>query len=149
MIIELDEQTSLSAVAVKKRANKENFVALIHEGFNALNSFFTKSGKQLSDAPYIAYYGMGEEFDIEIGFPVAEEVPVEGELYMSKTYGGRAVTGMHKGSYDGLEKAYGEIFKYMEENALEPAGVFYDFYLNDPTDTQEDELLTKIVISVK
>ncbi len=86
---------------------------------------------------------------MEMGFPVAHEIQVEGELYMSKTYAGKAVTGIHKGSYSKLDPAYGEILRFIEENSLELAGTYYDHYLNDPDKVSEDELLTKIVIPVK
>lgn len=149
MQIELTEQNAEFAVAIKKRANMENLQSLISEGYGMIYSYLTELGKQPSGAPYVVYYGIGDEFDIEMGFPVAEELPGKDELYLGKTYEGRIVTGTHKGSYDGLDKAYGEIFKYMEDNKLELVGIYYDYYLNDPSITPESELLTKIVIPIK
>jgi effector-binding domain-containing protein len=149
MKIELSEEKSLLALAVKRRANMNNLVTLVDEGYALLWEYISNLGKEVAGPPYIAYFGMGEEFDIELGFPVAEEIPGTEDIYMSKTQGGKSVVGMHFGSYQGLEQAYGEIFKYMEEQKLEPAGIFYDFYLNDPSITPAEELITKIVIPVK
>ena len=149
MKIELTEQKSELAIAVKKRANMENLKALIDEGYGMISNYLADLGKQMSGAPYIAYYDFADEFDIEMGFPVAEELSGKGGLYMSKTYEGKAITGTYKGSYDGLKQAYCEIFKYIEENKLEYTGVCYDHYINDPSVTPEDELLTKIVIPIK
>ena len=147
--VELIEQKPELALALKRRASMETLKPIIDEGYDILQNYLSGLGKQPSGTPYIAYLGMGEEFDMEVGFPISEELPVKGDLYMSKTCSGPAATGTHKGSYDRLEQAYGEIFKYMEENSLEPTGVYYDYYINDPSVTPEDELLTKIVIPVK
>lgn len=122
---------------------------LIDEGYGAIYNYLTELSKQPSGAPYVVYFGLSDEFDIEMGFPISEELPNKDELYMSKTYEGKVVTGTHKGSYSGLEQAYGDIFKYIEENGLEPVGLYCDFYLNDPSITAEEELLTKIVVPVK
>jgi len=149
MKIELIGMEPGLALAVRKRANAENFKELINEGYDQLQKYLVGLGKEMSGPPFVAYYMCGEEFDMDMGFPVAEEIPGTGDLYMCKTPSGKAVTGMYTGSYKGLEQAYGEIFKYIEENSLEPTGVYYDYYLNDPAVTPEDELETKIVIPLK
>jgi effector-binding domain-containing protein len=38
---------------------------------------------------------------------------------------------------------------YVKDNSLELVGVYYDFYLNNPADTPENELLTKLVFPLK
>ena len=152
MKIELFEQKSQLSVAVKRKATMENMHALIDEGYGMIGAYLAELSKQPSCAPYICYFNCTEdfsEFDLEMGFPVAEELPVKGELYMSKTYEGKVVAGTYKGPYSGLEQAYGELMKYTEENKLELLGIYYDYYLNDPSVTPEDELLTKIVFPVK
>jgi len=149
MKIEITEQKAELALAVKKRATMKTLKAMVNEGYGMIYGYLFEVGRQPTGAPYVAYLEMAEEFDIELGFPVAEELPGRGELYMSKTYEGKVVTGTHKGSYQGLERAYHEIFKYIEKNKLDAVGICYDFYLNDPTYIPEDELLTKIVVPVK
>ena len=149
MKIELTEQKSELALTIKKRANTENFTTLIKEGYGMLWNYLAELEKQISGSPYVAYFGFGEEFEIEMGFPVAEKLSVKGEFSLSETYEGRVVTGIYKGSYKGLAQAYEEIFKYIEENSLKSTGIYYDYYINDPSNTPEDELLTKIVIPIK
>jgi len=130
----------------------ETMKTLIDEGYGMLSSYLAEISKQMAGPPYIGYFNCTDdfsEFDMEMGFPVAEELPVKDGIYMSNTYEGKVVTGTYKGSYSELEQAYGEISKYLEENKLESAGVYYDHYLNDPSDTVEDELLTKIVFVIK
>ena len=152
MNIELIEQKPELSMAIKKRATMETMMAIINEGYGMIAGYLAELSKQASGVPYIGYFNCTEdfcEFDLEMGFPVAEELPDKGELHMSKTYEGKVLAGTYKGPYSGLEQAYGELMKHAQENNLELVGVYYDYYLNDPSVTPEDELLTKIVFPVK
>ena len=129
-----------------------NMVEVMERGLNAVYDHLKEIGKHPTGAPYAAYISCNEdfsEFDLELGFPVAEDVSVKDSLYMSKTYKGRVVATTHKGSYKTLETAYHAAMKYVEDNKLELVGIFYDYYLNDPSTVSEDEILTKVVIPVK
>ena len=88
-------------------------------------------------------------FDIELGIPVSEAVPVSGEIYMSQTYEGNALVGTHKGAYKDLEKTYCALMDYAKENSIDIANDGYDYYLNNPADTPENELLTQVVFPIK
>ena len=150
MKIEVTQQKSVRAVALTKKTTMANLAAAIGEGYGKIGAYLAKSGVQMSDAPYVAYPGdMHNEFDLEMGFPVASDLPCEGEFYMTDTYEGKAVSATFKGPYSELSKAYGEVFKYIGENKLEMTGGCYDFYTNDPADTPPEELLTIIVIPIK
>ena len=141
------------AVAIKRtKASMDNLVSLIDEMSGIILKFLTEQNKQPSGAPYCAYTNCSADFtqfDFELGIPVAETLPIEGELFMSKNCEGKAVVGMHKGAYNELETVYTAMMRYVKENALELTGVYYDYYLNDPADTPADELLTQIVFPVK
>jgi effector-binding domain-containing protein len=88
------------------------------------------------------------QFDIEWGMPIDEAIPVQGEFFMSRSYEGKALTVTHKGAYEDLEKTYNELVDYAKENSLESTGIYYDYYLNDPTETPESELLTQVVYPI-
>jgi effector-binding domain-containing protein len=38
---------------------------------------------------------------------------------------------------------------YVKENSFELTGVYYDYYINNPADTPESELLTQVLFPVK
>jgi effector-binding domain-containing protein len=152
MNISIVDQKAELALAYKEHATMENLMAVVDKGYTAVLNHLAKIGKQPVGAPYLAYFNCAEdfsEFDLEMGYPVAEDVPVENELYMSKTYEGKGVTATHKGSYSTLDDTYTAMMKFIEENSLELTGFYYDYYLNDPADTPESELLTKVVIPIK
>jgi len=68
---------------------------------------------------------------------------------MSQTCEGKAISTMYKGAYKDIEPAYVALMGYMAENKLESISVYYDYYINDPADTPESELLTQVVFPVK
>lgn len=39
--------------------------------------------------------------------------------------------------------------EWIPANGYTPTGVWYEFYLNDPAETPENELLTKIIFLLK
>ncbi|MDR1993103.1 MAG: GyrI-like domain-containing protein [Nitrososphaerota archaeon] len=153
MNIEIINKKSEIAVAVKFEAVEFTKMAeIMTAGYQKLWGYLVKCGKQMVDVPYCKYTNGSENFmkwDIELGVPVGEPLPEQGEFYMSKTCEGKAITAVHKGAYKDIEKTYAPMMAYLVENKLESTGVYYDYYLNNPADTPEGELLTKVVFPIK
>ena len=153
MNIETINKESEIAAAVKYDAvDFTNMGSVMSEGYQKLWAYVAQCGKQMSGAPYCKYTNPSEDFmrfDIELGIPVSEALPENDGVYMAKTCEGKAITAMHKGAYKDIEKTYGPMMQYLAENKLESTGVYYDYYLNNPADTVESELLTKVVFMLK
>ena len=153
MNIEVTNQKSQIAVALKKEsATMAEISVLATEGLQKVFGFLTQQGIEIAGAPYLAYTNGNADFsrfDVELGIPVSEEVAVSGEFFMSKTCEGKAITATHKGAYKDIDAAYTALMEYMAENKLESTGVYYDYYLNNPADTPESELLTQVVFPIK
>ena len=153
MKIEVSNQQSQAAVAIKKTAVCMGEIGqAATEGLTKLMGYLAAQGTQVAGAPYLAYMNGNEDFskfDIELGIPVSEAVPVHGEFYMSQSCQGKAITTMYKGAYKDIEAAYVALMDYAKENALEMTGVYYDYYINNPADTPEGELLTQVVFPIK
>jgi len=141
------------AVAVKFEAVEFTKMAeIMVEGYQRLWAYIAKCGKQMASAPYCKYTNGRENFmkwDIELGVPVSEPLPEQDGIYMSKTCEGKAITAIHEGAYKDIEKTYASLMQYLAENKLESTGTYYDYYLNNPADTPESELLTKVVFPIK
>ena len=153
MNIEVTNQKSRLAVAVKKEnATMAEISVLATEGLQKVFGFLARQGVEIAGAPYLAYKNGNADFtqfDVELGIPVSGEITVNGEFFMSKTCGGKAVTATYKGAYKDVEVAYTALMEYMAENKLESTGVYYDYYINNPADTPESELLTQVVFPIK
>ena len=153
MNIEVTNQKSQIAVALKKEsATMAEISVLATEGLQKVFGFLAQRGIKIAGAPYLAYTNGNADFsrfDVELGIPVSGEVAVSGEFFMSKTCEGKAITATYKGAYKDIDTAYTALMEYMAENKLESTGVYYDYYINDPADTPESELLTQIVFPIK
>ena len=153
MNIEVTNQKSQIAVAIKKEnVTMEEISVVATEGLQKVFVFLAESGAEISGAPYLAYSNGSEDFsqfDVELGIPVAGEIFVSDEFFMSKTCEGKAITAMHKGAYKDVDAVYTALMGYMAENNLESTGIYYDYYISDPADTPESELLTQVVFPVK
>jgi effector-binding domain-containing protein len=153
MKIEVTNENPQIAAATKVTAiGMDKMVETMDAGYSKLMAYIAEQGKQIAGAPYCCYTNCNEDFsqfDMELGIPVSEAIPTKGEIYMSQSYEGKAITATHKGSYKTLEAVYMALMDYAKENALEMTGVYYDYYISNPADTPEDELLTQVVFSIK
>ncbi|MDR0372658.1 MAG: GyrI-like domain-containing protein [Nitrososphaerota archaeon] len=153
MNIEIINKEAEIAVAVKFEAVEFTKMAeIMTRGYQKLWAYLAKCGKQMAGAPYCKYTNGSEnftKFDIELGIPVSEPLPEHGDIYMSKTCDGKAITATHKGAYRDIEKTYAPMMQYLADHKLVSTEVYYDYYLNNPADTSESELLTKVVFPIK
>jgi effector-binding domain-containing protein len=154
MNIETISKESEMAVAIKKAAVRfdGNMGDIMGEIYGKLWTYLTQQGRQIAGVPYCKYTNGSEDymqFDIELGLPVSEPLPEQGEIFMSRTDAGKAISATHKGAYKDIEKTYAPMMEYLETNKLESTGVFYDYYVSDPATTPEEELLTKVVFMIQ
>ena len=153
MNIEINHQKSQIAVAMKAaQVSMDAIAEAMNAGYAKLQAYIAEQNKQIAGAPYCCYTNANEDFsrfDMEFGIPVNEAVTESGEIFMSRTYEGKAVTGTHKGAYTALEATYTALMDYVKENSLELTGAYYDYYISNPADTPESELLTQVVFPIK
>ena len=153
MNIETINMNSEICVAVKYDAvDFTNMAELMGEGYQKLMTYVVENGKQFIGCPYCKYYNGSEDFmrfDIELGIPVNEPLPEKDGIYMSKTFEGKAITAMHIGAYKEIEKTYTPMMQYMSDNDLQSTGDYYDYYVSDPAETPESELLTKVIFPIR
>lgn len=74
----------------------------------------------------------GEEFELEVGFPVAEPIPPSGRVVPSSLPGGEVATVLHTGPYDQVPPAYFAIEAWLGEHGLVSAGAPWEAYLDGP-----------------
>lgn len=152
MSIEIIMKESEIAVAMKKEAvGCDTISDVMAEGYQKLFAYVGQQGKEIAGAPYCKYTNGNEgftQFDLELGVPVSEPLPEQDGFYMAKTCEGKAACAMHTGAYKEIDKTYGALMEYLTANNLESTGVYYDYYISNPAETPEDELLTKVIFPV-
>jgi effector-binding domain-containing protein len=74
----------------------------------------------------------GDEFLLEVGFPVAEPVEPTGRVVPSRLPGGETATVMNVGPYDAVPPAYFAIEQWLSDNGFSAAGRPWEAYLDGP-----------------
>ncbi|MEQ8174649.1 MAG: GyrI-like domain-containing protein [Syntrophomonadaceae bacterium] len=61
----------------------------------------------------------------------------------------RVATCTYAGPYDGLEKAYGAVFAWINNNGYQVKVTTREVYINDPVVTPPEQLVTEIQIPIQ
>ena len=147
---ELVERASQPVLSVRTRTPVEGLQTALGEGYTAIMTYLAGIGQQPSGAPFVAYYNMNmTDLDIEIGFPVAGDLPGQRDVCFGSIPAGRYAACLYTGPYSELAEPYTALNEWMEMKRLEPTGVVYEQYLNDPTVTPPEQLQTYILFQVK
>lgn len=113
-----------------------------------------KNSLELGGAPLaitISHDAAKWTFDAALPLSTAPSaVPAEeGGVKVGQTYSGKVVKLTHKGSYTTLKATYDRIHAYTKENNLKEGSVSWEEYVNDPGETQEEDLLTNVYVVLK
>ncbi len=105
------------------------------------DSAFTHVAGAVADAdgyvaapPFAWYHGMpAETVDVSAGFPLIGDVHTPtGGVVLHERPGGRAVVGVHVGSYETLERTYAGLLAWMSARRLTPRDEMWEEYLTEP-----------------
>jgi effector-binding domain-containing protein len=147
---ELLNRSAQPTLAIRTRAAVRNLPQVVGQAYGAIMQYAGLLGVQPSGAPFVAYHNMDmQDMDIEIGFPFAQELAGHANIQAGEIPGGKAVACMHIGPYDQVGGAYEALQRWIGANNFVPAGVAYEFYLNDPQITPPSELQTQVVFPLK
>ena len=120
------------------------------ESYVAIGRYLEELEEEIAGTPYAAFHNMDmQDLDVEIGFPVSHELPGRGSIQAGYIPGGKAASAIHIGPYLKMEPTYEALAEWMAENGLEPTGVAYEFYIDDPADIPQKEIRTQIYFPLK
>ncbi len=143
---ELLDRSSQPTLVIRTRTPARSLPQVVGQAYGAIMAYAGQLGVLPSGAPFVAYYNMDlEDLDMEIGFPFGQKLAGNGQILASEIPGGKSATCLHVGPYDQLGAAYEALQKWMQANGYVPAGVAYEFYLNDPQATPPTALQTRLV----
>jgi effector-binding domain-containing protein len=147
---QVKEQPSQPTLAIRTRTSVQQLGQALGEAYGAIAQYLGELGEAPAGPPFAAYHNEDmEDLDVEIGFPVARELPGRGDILAGEIPGGGVATCLHTGPYSGIGSAYEALSHWMEENGYQPTGVAYEVYLNDPDETPPEELQTQIAFPLK
>ncbi len=123
---------------------------LIGQTYGRIMQYLAENGEEPASMPYVAYYDLNmENLDIEIGFPVARELPGQGDLQLGCIPAGTYAQCLYTGPYEQMAPAYEALAQWIKENGYEATGTAYEAYLNGPNDTLPEGLQTQISFPLK
>jgi effector-binding domain-containing protein len=107
-------------VAVPFTVTMATFPQAADTGFPELFAWLGEHGITPSGPPFIRYrvIDMAGELEIEIGAPVAQAQPGSGRVQAGELPGGRYVTLVHTGPYDGLVAANGALQDWARQQGI-------------------------------
>lgn len=144
--VEREEQAT---VYIRTRTRVGELPGVIGAGFGKLAACLGQKGLAPAGGPYVGYHNEDmDDLDVEIGFPVAGTPAAEGEILAGSIPAGSYAACMHRGPYSEIEGAYTALMAWIQEGGLQPTGVCYEIYLNDPDETAPEELLTQVLFPV-
>jgi len=147
---EIKEQSAQPTLSIRARIPIDGLPQLLGESYGKISAYLAELDEQPAGAPFAAYYNMDmQDLDVEIGFPVAKQIQGKGDIQASQVPGGKQGVALHTGRYGDIAPAYDALAGFVKEQGYEPTGISYEFYLNDPEKTPQEELQTQIVFPLK
>lgn len=147
---EFEVKESQPVVSIRTRCAVQDLPQVLGSAYGSIMQYLGEIGTAPAGAPFVGYFNMDmQDLDIEVGFPVTEPVTGNGEVKPGEIPAGPQVACMHIGPYSQCEPAYNALMDWIPANGHTSTGVYYEYYLNNPVDTPESELLTKIVAMLK
>lgn len=138
----LSSQPSLS---IRLRAGATNLPEIFAHGFALITQYLHECKAEPAGRRFAIFYNLDlRELDVEFGFPVSDRLMSRDNIQTGQTPGGKSVTCLHVGPYSDVESSYRALTEWIKDNGYEAAGIAYEVYLNDPTDTPPDKLKTQI-----
>lgn len=99
------------------------------ERLSALRTHLGKARLAAAGPPFVRYHTFGEhETDVEVGVPLLEEAPGEGDVRAGRLPGGAALVTEHHGAHRELGRAYGRLHQALGAANLVPDGAAWEIY---------------------
>lgn len=133
-----------ATAVVRGRVPRPGVGEWLGEVYRDVFGYLERTGISPTGPPFARYSFIDGDFEIEAGVPVPAEVTGDGRVEGSALPGGPVVTTVHRGPYEQLPAAYEAVDRWITEHGFEPAGGFWEHYLDGP-EGDPSELRTLVV----
>ncbi len=134
-IVQSTQQRTAAIHVTVPRSEIENvFPPAVSELLAALN----EQGVDVTGPLYSYHLQMpGEEFDLDIGFPVGAEVKASGRVFAAELPAMKVARTVYRGPMEGLGAAWGELRAWIGENGITAKPFLWENYQVGPGDTPD------------
>lgn len=147
---ELSERAMQPVLCIRTRTPVTELPRVIGGVYAQIGAYLGELGEVPAGPPFTAYHNMDmNDLDVEAGFPVSRPLPGRGEIKSGEIPPGTAATCLHKGPYDKIGSAYTALSAWLKEKGRESSGPAYEFYLNDPSTTPPEQLMTLVLFPLR
>lgn len=140
---QLSNRAPVTYAGLPVTVTMDNFAQAIDAGYPELFGWLGERGIAPAGPPIIVYHviDMDAEMEVELGVPVAAPVTGDGKVRPGELPGGRYVTLLHTGHYDGLVGANAALQQWAAEQGIALASSAdkrnwrgrVEHYLTDPS----------------
>jgi len=143
---EIVEREARPVLSISSTTSVKDLPQTLGYAYMSVTKYIGRFGQQPKSEPFVAYYNMNmEALHIEAGYEVLGGLPGHDDIRPSTIPAGRYATVTYTGPYSEMAVAYEALNKWMAENGHKPTGTVYEFYMNEPIVTPEDQLVTMIM----
>lgn len=149
-LAEIDYRPAQSTICLHTVAPVSDLPHVLGIAFEKLMQHLGRHGEVPSGPPFVGYCNMDmQALEIEVGFPVNRILPAEGEIESCEISAGEYASLIHIGPYQTIERGYTALSEFVAGQGRETTGISYEFYLNDPAITPQNQLQTQILFGLK
>jgi hypothetical protein len=163
---EIIEKEIGSVVEIEETAPIWKMPKIMGRDFHHLMDYVDSQHSELVDAPYSHYVDiqwdkqlnkgmLGNILDMFfkkwhffVGMPISSRLTAQGNIKPAMLEKRKYVRGVHKGPYQKVGQTYMHMVDWIKKQGLMPAPESLEFYMNDPTNTTQEELETVVLVPV-
>lgn len=149
-ICEVQKIDAQAVATIRARSASWELQQFFGRAYGEIFEYLEQIGVQPVGSPFAAYHNSDmEDLDIEAGVPIAKVIKGKGQISSYEIPAGKQLTTIHVGPYSQIEPAYEALTAYAKKQKLIPTGIAYEFYLNNPMETEEEDLQTEVAFPLR
>jgi effector-binding domain-containing protein len=146
--------TPVSYVGISTTMSPQDPAAIaaqMSKSYGELTTALTKAKVAVTGYPFALYPSFSEtSMEMVCSLPVAADAKVPVKYKVMRSFEGKAVKAVHKGSYNTLESTHAQINQYIEMKKLEIISAPWEVYVTDPEVVKDTtQWITEVYYPVK